>query len=271
SAAYRVLSRKKSRREYDQSLSANNVWNFNTTYKTASGSKITVEEPAQTQTATGNADINVRLFLTIEDAIRGGTKTVRYPRDTICLICNGSGKSNRNGDICKPCNGRGIVRLEHSVIVNFPKGVVPEQKLVITGDGHIRNSKEQPGNLIIAIAFKKHKYFKIINNELHYTCLIGLDKYIEGCEAHIPTVFSSVYIQIHPRFPEGGTIIVEGRGLPNANSKDIGDLIVTVKHCIPKKLSRKEMEKVQELMKLPGFNPPIDSKGYFPIGEEDDD
>jgi DnaJ-class molecular chaperone len=271
SAAYRVLSRKQSRRDYDQSLSTNKIWNFSRTYKTAGRKKTYSEEPEQTQTSTGNADINIRLFLKIEDAIKGGTRTVRYPRDTICLLCNGNGKSSKNGNICKPCGGKGIVRMEHSVRVNYPKGVIPEQKLVVNNEGHIRNSKDQPGDLIVIIAFKRHKYFKVKNNDLHYTCLIGLDRYIEGGEIRVPTVFSSTYIRIVPRFPEGGTIRVEGRGLPDGNSKDVGDLIVTVKHCIPKKLSRKEMDQIQELMKLPGFNPPIDSEGYFPIGEEDDD
>jgi hypothetical protein len=40
-----------------------------------------------------------------------------------------------------------------------------------------------------------------------------------------------------------------------------------VKHCLPKKLSRKEMDKVKELMQLPGFNPLVDENGLFPRGE----
>ncbi|NQU06227.1 MAG: DnaJ domain-containing protein, partial [Calditrichaeota bacterium] len=208
SAAYQLLSRKQSRRDYDRSSSPEKLWNSKKTSGSERQKKTVRKKPAQAQTTSGNTDILIRLFLTIENAFKGGTRTVKYPRDTICLICRGSGKSNKDGSICKPCSGKGIVRLKHSVEINYPKGVIQEQEIIIQGDGHIRNSKDQPGNLIVTIAFKKNQYFKVINNDLHYTCLIGLDRYIEGGEIRVPTVFSSTYIKLEPRFPDGGTIRV---------------------------------------------------------------
>ena len=260
--AYRILGDAEARSLYDQGVSVSPGKKTNTSGRDARATKES-DRPSQPR----DHHVRVKLYLTIAQACKGGSRKIKYSRSTICINCRGSGLSSARGDLCETCSGKGHMDYEHTVNINYPAGVRPDETLVIAGSGHAISAINGIGDLRVTIVYRPHPYLEVIGNDLHYKCLIGLDQYIQGGRLNVPTIDGKTFLYLEPRMLDGETVNLSGRGLPARDDYPAGDLIITIRHCLPRKLSRKEMEKIKELMKLPGFSPPIDSKGFFPQGE----
>ena len=212
--------------------------------------------------------VKVNIYLTIDQACQGGTRKINYTRRTVCVLCHGSGRNKNSGIICRTCVGSGMLRYDHSVRIKFPAGVRPNEKIVYAREGNALLPNAVPGDLIVTAVYRPHRYLEVRGDDLQYQCLIGIDQYIQGGRLRIPTLNGTTFIALEPLIAHGETIRLAGRGLPANGDHKTGDLVVTVKHCLPKKLSRKEMDKVRELLQLPGFSPPVDENGLFPRGED---
>jgi molecular chaperone DnaJ len=56
-------------------------------------------------------DIQVRMSISLEDAIRGTKKSIDYKKKVVCTVCNGTGaKVGTTPDTCATCRGSGQVR-----------------------------------------------------------------------------------------------------------------------------------------------------------------
>lgn len=268
-AAYKILGDVKERRRYDRAFASGTV-KVGETYRRTGYRRTQSAGSRSTRAGTSrrkSRNVKVKLFLTIEEACKGGLKRIKYPRDTICLICDGTGKVEQDGSECKTCSGNGIVQFEHTVKVNYPAGMLPDETLVMAGEGHINRLGIPPGDLQVTMIFKPHLYLEVKGRDLHYTCLIGLDQYIQGGRLNVPTISRKTVIYMEPRISDGERIQLTGRGLPGRDGEKSGNLVITIRHCLPKKLSSKEMEKVKELMRMTGFSPPVDKNGMFPREE----
>ncbi len=253
-AAYQVLGDSATRRHYDRA---------------GAGGEPEPAPPADEATAgttrkRGSRHVKVRLHLTIEEACRGGMKKVRYPRSTVCVVCGGSGVNGQDGGECRACSGGGVVKVEHTVKVTYPAGIRPDETLTIVGVGHADKARAAAGDLSVTVKYKPHPYFEIQGDDLHYHCYIGLDQYIEGGRLRVPTLKGPIDMALQPRVADGGTIRLNRRGLPGKDSGKAGDIVITVHHCLPKRLSRKERERLQEVMRMSGFRPLPDTQGLFP-------
>ncbi len=212
-------------------------------------------------------NVNVKIYLTLEEAFQGGTKQIKFRRDTTCGYCGGIGRTTTQADICQTCNGTGIIDLDHEVGVVFAIGVRNGDEIRMIKAGHMGRS-QSAGDLIASVNIKPHKYLRVQGSDLHYQFMIGIDQYIEGGKIRVPTPIGTIEVNIPSRFPDHGSLRLPGRGLPQCEGRPSGDLVINVEHCLPRKLSKKEKNIVNELMKMTGFNPPVDENGLFIKGEE---
>ena len=149
--AYEVLSDATARRQYDR--------NFSRTGSNKSQPPSYKKEPKATAGCSYSAqkrDVRVRLYLTLVQACQGGVKKICYPRTTICVVCNGSGKTGQSGADCKTCSGKGTVKYDHTVKVVYPRGIRPDETLVIGGEGHILSPKLPAGDLLVTVVYRSH-------------------------------------------------------------------------------------------------------------------
>lgn len=252
SAAYMALSDPKSRRIYDKLHSVD-------LKRTARN--------ARPHSPKEGRNIRMKFYLDVEEVCAGGAKEVRYSRDTTCAICDGKGLTAPHHEECISCSGTGIVNLDYTTHVEFPPGTRNRDEIRAPGAGHMGRLKSA-GDLLIEVQLKTHRYLAVQDADLHYKYFLGLEQYIEGGDIEIPTPQDVIKVKLPPRFPDGGTLRLQGRGLPASKNRPGGDLIITVEHCLPKRLSRKERVMIQELMEMPSFNPPADNKNLFPKGED---
>jgi molecular chaperone DnaJ len=64
------------------------------------------------------SDLRVKMSLTLQEIFSGATKKIKYKKDAVCGICNGSGAANSSSvNTCTVCNGTGwIERVKNTIV-----------------------------------------------------------------------------------------------------------------------------------------------------------
>lgn len=127
--AYRVLSDKKLRQEYDQKRKMKNFgfdfgpgFDFNFDFfKTANIEDLLSDliEDFFTPDSHHQKDIILDLEVTLEELLKGTVKNISYKRKTICPKCEGTGSETKEFVRCNICNGLGRVKSKSSFFTGF--------------------------------------------------------------------------------------------------------------------------------------------------------
>jgi molecular chaperone DnaJ len=111
---------------------------------------------------------------------------------------------------------------------------------------------------------EKHPQLIRDGNDLIYKLNISIPDAILGAPVEIPTVDGKVKIKIEPGTQPGKILRLRGKGLPEVNGYNRGDLLVAVNVYIPKNLSRDEKAVFEKLAKSPNFTPnPNETSNFF--------
>ena len=73
-------------------------------------------------------DIEARLDVSLEDAVRGAEKSFTVTAASLCQNCHGTG--HKNGVFCQVCGGVGEVRRERQVKTKLPPGLLEAEPQV---------------------------------------------------------------------------------------------------------------------------------------------
>ena len=164
-----------------------------------------------------------------------------------CYNCNGNGKVIKNP--CNDCKGDGRIRQHSSIDIDVPAGVVSGSYLPIRGQGNAGPNGSEPGNLIVIFDEVDHPLFFRDENNIIIDSIIDFSIAVFGGSVEVPTLNGKVKLKI-PKGIKGGQMLrVRGKGLPELNSHRIGDLIVRININIPKNISSKSREIIEELKK----------------------
>lgn len=231
-------------------------------------------------------DLILDLAITFEDAVFGCKKEVEIPRIVRCVKCGGKGGektvtcdqcggSGKQGysqgffsvrqtcrgcggrgelitEPCGDCRGEGILRETGKVKVSIPPGVDNGTRLRIRGEGQAARGKDGiNGDLYIRCIVSEHKTFSRQGADLLCGANINFIQAINGDEISIPSLGGKKDITFKiPSGTQPGTVLrLKGKGIANINGRGAGDLFVTVKVDIPKKLSTKQKKILEELEK----------------------
>jgi len=157
-----------------------------------------------------------------------------------CSRCGGSGSIVT--DPCTSCNGTGRSRKARRITVSIPAGIDHGQRITLRGQGEAGYQGGPDGNLYILISVQPHKFYTRDGADIHCEMPLTMSQAALGCTLNIPTLYGKVALTV-PEGTQPGTVFrLRGSGvqLPNARSK--GDMFVTVKVEIPRKLSDKQKE-----------------------------
>lgn len=236
------------------------------------------------------ADLRYDLQIDFKDAVFGTKAEIAYSRSVPCDECSGTGSEKAGGrktcpschgsgqvrqssgffsiaSVCPTCSGEGTV-IEHPcrkcrgtglesrnqrIKVNIPAGIESGKRLNIPGQGESPVRGGEPGDLYVFIQVRPHEFFERDGLDLYCVIPIDIAQASLGAEISIPTIEEK---RIKVRVPAGtqsGTLLrVKGEGVPTSDGKRRGDLYLKIQVQIPRKLSGKARQILEEFATVEG-------------------
>ena len=165
-----------------------------------------------------------------------------------CSHCGGEGQVVENP--CKDCKGQGRVRKDAELKVKVPAGIYHGATLRISNEGEAGPRGAQPGDLYLEIHVKPDPRFERHEDDLSVGARVDIATAALGGTTTVPTIDGEpVTVKINHGTQTGATLRVHERGMPKLHGRGRGDLLVHVKVEIPKDLTSKQKELLEEFRK----------------------
>jgi len=130
-------------------------------------------------------------------------------------------------------------------IVRIPAGVRTGSKVRVAGAG------PNGLDLFLIVDVAEDKKFERQSNDLHTTATVSVFTAILGGEAEVETMEGKITLNVPAGTQADQVFRLAGRGMPHLkNPKDKGDLFVKLKIQIPKYLSAKQRELLDEASRI---------------------
>ncbi len=131
-------------------------------------------------------------------------------------------------------------------------GIKNDQLLKIPGKGMPSGNTGIPaGDLYLRIKIKPHHNFERKNDDLYTETYVDIYTVLLGGDAIIESINGNIKIKIEQGIPYGKILRIKNLGFPNYDNSDKkGDLYIKIKYKIPKTLSSKEKELLNELYSI---------------------
>ena len=146
------------------------------------------------------ADLHYELAVDFLDAVNGAAKTITLP-------------------------GGGTLQ------VTIPAGVEDGQILRLRGKGAPSPGEGEPGDALVQIVVKPHRYFTREGDDIHVELPITLKEAALGGEVRAPTTTGSVMLKIPKRSNTGDVLRLRGKGVKKRDGA--GDELVKLKVMMP--------------------------------------
>ncbi len=198
-------------------------------------------------------DIEAEIQLTLEEAHRGGTRSISLEVTEPCPECNGTGR--KDGKVCPTCRGAGVISRPKSFDVTIPPGVRDGSVIRLAGQGEPGANGGPPGDLYLHVRIQPHRLFEVVGeNDIQIELPVAPWEAALGAKVTVPTLDGSVEMTI-PAGTQGGTRLrLRNQGL-NKRGGGRGDEYVKIKIVIPPRLTAKERELFEKLAAESRFNP----------------
>jgi molecular chaperone DnaJ len=166
-------------------------------------------------------------------------------RATACDTCDGSGK--RATTPCRTCEGRGRVVEDHTVSVDVPAGIEDGQRIRISGRGHAGDRGGSPGDLFVLVRVKEDPRFVRDGNDLVTVADVSAPLAALGTTVTVETLDGEEELTLAPGTQPNEVLTLRGAGMPTLRGGRRGDLRVVVNVVVPRRLSRRQRELLDEL------------------------
>jgi molecular chaperone DnaJ len=234
-------------------------------------------------------DLRYDLDITLYEAAFGTEKNIEFPRwedcakckgsgsepgkpPTVCTSCQGSGqirfqqgfftvskscgKCGGTGKIitdpCKSCKGQGKMQKTKSSALRIPAGVDTGSRLKIHGEGEPGIYGGPKGDLYIVLTVEEHPLFKREGTEIYCEVPISFPQAAMGTEIEVPTLDGTAKLKVPPGSPSGSLFSLKGKGIVRVGGHHRGNQIVRVYVDVPRKLSPRQRELLEEFAHISG-------------------
>ncbi len=182
-----------------------------------------------------------------------GKGEVRYQRGLLpasrpCNTCHGTGKKILH--TCPRCQGEGVMPKQEALRVTIPAGV--EDKSVRSVRGAGEHAGQTQGDLHITVHVEPHPLFTRKGADVLCTVPVAYPQAVLGDQLEVPTLEGIVKMRLPPGTESGRIFRLRGKGLPVFGGVGKGDQLVSVIVEIPKEVSKRQRELLEELAKEMG-------------------
>ncbi len=171
------------------------------------------------------ADQEAELTLTVEDAYRGG-------RRSITLASPGGPRSYE---------------------VNIPPGVTDGQRIRLSGQGGRSRGAASAGDLYLVVRIAPHPRYRLRGRDIYVDLPLTPWEAALGASIPVETPGGQGTVRVPPGSSTGRRLRLRGQGMPNPGSP--GDLHAEVKVMVAPTLNERERELFEELAKVSTFDP----------------
>ena len=232
------------------------------------------------------SDSETQVVISFEEAAKGCTKTIGYDQVDTCPDCRGTGARNGSARTCPQCGGTGQVRVSQrtpfgmvqtmrtcdkcggtgrvidnpctscggtgrirrsrNLEINIPAGIDNEQVLNVSGKGNAGANGGPSGDLHVLVNVRPHSLFERRGTDVWCEMPITFAQAALGADVVVPTIDGKVSYTVHAGTQPGDVFKLRGKGIPKLGSRGRGDQYVRVTVEVPKNLSSKQKELLQE-------------------------
>ena len=168
-----------------------------------------------------------------------------------CPVCHGSGRVVQTP--CPTCGGTGSRRRTRSFQVKVPAGVQDGARIRLSGRGEPGPAGAQPGDLYVQVRVQPHAFFGRSGHDLTLELPVTYAEAALGADVRVPTLNGPVTMKVPAGTPNGKTFRLKGKGAPRRGGH--GDLLVTTRIEVPRKLSKPEKELLKQLQQTEKESP----------------
>jgi molecular chaperone DnaJ len=180
---------------------------------------------------------------------------------TTCPSCNGEGVAIKHP--CTNCQGSGFELKNVKTSVHIPAGVDDGMRVRIPGEGEPSPNGGPRGDCYCFISVLPHPLFERDGRNLICRVPITYTQAALGATIEIPTLQGREELTIQPGAQSGDVFRIRSRGMPDPRQRGLGDLLVSVKIDVPKKVTAREEELLRELAGLEHSNVSPHRKNFF--------
>lgn len=197
-------------------------------------------------------DIDAELLLTLEEAHRGGTRTLSLTVQEPCADCGGTGL--KDGKTCPTCRGAGVVPRTKSLEVKIPAGIRENSVIRLAGQGEPGAMGGPPGDLHLHVRLEPHPLFEIVGqDDIQVEVPVAPWEAVLGANVVVPTLESRIEMTIPAGTQAGRRLRLKGQGL-NKRNGGRGDEYVKARIVVPPKPTAKERELFEALATASRFD-----------------
>jgi molecular chaperone DnaJ len=184
-------------------------------------------------------DIEAEATLDFEDAVNGAT---------IAL---------------SPAIGRAGAGGSQELKVRIPAGVGDGARIRVAGKGEAAPADGVAGDLFVRVHVRPHDVFELgKDGDLVLHLPLTIAEAALGAKIQVPTLDSPVTVKVPAGTNSGKTLRVRGQGAPRQRG-GTGDLLVKVDVEVPKKLSRREKQLLEEFQEVHADSPRKNLEAYL--------
>jgi DnaJ-class molecular chaperone len=188
-------------------------------------------------------DVEYELELTLEEAYRGGEKTLQVSSKEVCHACAGTGFEGRS--FCPRCGGTGVTSSMKNLAVKIPAGVIDGSKIRLKGQGGEGFDGGERGDLYLKVRILPHRTYKILGSDLEVEITLRPEQAVLGDRVTVPTLDGPVLMRVPAGTRAGRRLRLKGKGLPYRG--DRGDQYVLTKIDIPEHITAEEERLYKQL------------------------
>jgi molecular chaperone DnaJ len=166
-------------------------------------------------------------------------------RAVACDVCGGDGKIAQTP--CSRCRGRGREASPQRLSVDVPAGIEDGQRIRVAGRGHAGEGGGSAGDLYVLIRVSEDARFLRDGDDLVTVVDVPAPLAALGATVDAPTLDGDTPLRIEAGTQPGETLVLPGRGLPALRGRRTGDLRVVVNVVVPRQLSGRQRELLEEL------------------------
>lgn len=134
-----------------------------------------------------------------------------------------------------------------NVTLKIPAGVGEGARVRAAGQGADGSNGGARGDLFLKVHIESHPFWKREGDDLTCEVPATFSEAALGASIQIPSLSGNIGLKIPAGTQSGQTFRLSGRGVPHLKGEGSGDLFVKIKIAVPKDLSVRERELIEEL------------------------